>query len=60
MCAPPDEYRDPGTPRAAKEREERIRASDGVDIRMFLAEPAHGLEKGADGTSNGPRRKGLG
>jgi len=47
VCAPPDEYRDPGTPRAAKEREERIRAADGVDIRMFLAEPAHGLEKGA-------------
>src|SRR5437588_12799464 len=47
MCAPPDEYRDPGTPRAAKESEERIRASDGVDIRMFLAEPAHRLRRGA-------------
>lgn len=47
MCAPPDEYRDPGTPRAAREQEDRIRAEDGVELRRFLAEPAHGLKGGA-------------
>ena len=47
MCSPPDEYRDPGTPRAAREQEDRIRTGDGAELRLFLAEPSHGLKRGA-------------
>ncbi len=47
MCSPPDEYRDPGTPKAACESERTLRTDDGAALRLFTAEPARGLRSGA-------------
>jgi carboxymethylenebutenolidase len=47
MCVSPDDYRDPGTPKAARESEGRLEADDGASIRLFTAEPEGGLGAGA-------------
>jgi len=46
MCSPPDEYRDPGTPRPAHESERPVRADDGAALRLFTAEPPQGFRAG--------------
>ncbi|TMD04486.1 MAG: dienelactone hydrolase family protein [Chloroflexi bacterium] len=47
MCVSPDDYQDPGTPKAARESERRLQADDGASIRLFTAEPEGGLGAGA-------------
>jgi len=47
MCVSPDDYQDPGTPEAARESERQLKADDGASIRVFTAEPKHGLASGA-------------
>jgi len=47
MCSSPTEYRDPSTPKAARESERRLQADDGASIRAFTAEPKRGLGAGA-------------
>jgi carboxymethylenebutenolidase len=47
MCSAPSEYKDPGTPKPKREGERRLQADDGAAIRVFTAEPAHGLRRGA-------------
>lgn len=47
MCSSPAEYRDPGTPKAARESERRLKGDDGASIRVFTAEPKRGLGAGA-------------
>jgi carboxymethylenebutenolidase len=47
MCVSPDDYHDPGTPQAARESERRLQADDGASLRVFTAEPTHGLASGA-------------
>ncbi len=47
MCSAPAEYRDPGTPKAARESERRLQADDGASLRVFTAEPKEGLGVGA-------------
>lgn len=43
----PAEYRDPGTPRSARESEQTLTADDGASLRLFVAEPAGGIQAGA-------------
>jgi carboxymethylenebutenolidase len=47
MCSAPSEYKDPGTPKPKREGERTLRADDGAGIRVFTAEPARGLQRGA-------------
>jgi carboxymethylenebutenolidase len=47
MCSAPSEYKDPGTPKPKREGERTLRADDGTAIRVFTAEPARGLQRGA-------------
>jgi len=47
MCSAPSEYQDPGTPKPERESERKLRADDGASMRVFTAEPAHGLQHGA-------------
>jgi carboxymethylenebutenolidase len=43
----PAEYRDPATPRAARESEQTLTADDGARLRLFVTEPAAGMQAGA-------------
>lgn len=47
MCTVPDDYQDPGTPRAASESEQVWQAADGVPLRQFISEPPQALARGA-------------
>ncbi len=47
MCTAPGDYIDPGTPRPAFEVEQTWTAGDGAPLRQFIAEPKHGLQRGA-------------
>ncbi len=47
MCADPSGPKDPASPTAARESEERLRADDGAPLRLFVATPANGLAPGA-------------
>lgn len=47
MCSAPSEYKDPGTPRAARESERRLQTDDGASLRVFMAQPKRGLAAGA-------------
>src|SRR2546428_982515 len=47
MCGSPDDYQDPGQPKAARESEHWLQAEAGASIRVFTAEPEGGLGAGA-------------